>query len=138
MSDKRMLIVRTDYGKRQTKGQLYLYDGFAQVLHCATLELPWLENTRQISCIPEGCYEVVKRESAKFAEHFHITNIPNRSYVLIHAGNFYTQIEGCILVGSKHRDINHDGLRDVVHSKVTLHKILNEMPESFTLKITSI
>ena len=133
-----MLIVRTDKGKKQSLGQLYIFENEAQLFHCASLELPWLGNSRRISCIPEGTYEVVKRHSAKFTEHFHITNVKDRDYILIHAGNYVTQIAGCVLVGAAHRDINKDGLLDVVSSKDTLHKMLNLMPESFTLQIMSI
>ena len=100
-----------------------------------TLELPDKKNQRKISCIPKGVYQVVVRSSDKYGKHFHILNVPNRGFVLVHAGNYYTQIEGCILVGASHADINKDGHKDVTASKATLEKLLTLYPSGFTLSI---
>ena len=73
-----------------------------------TLELPWRNNQSNISCIPEGEYEVVKRYSPSFKkETYWIKDVPNRSYILIHAANFagdtskgwHTNLQGCIGLG---------------------------------------
>jgi Family of unknown function (DUF5675) len=125
-------ILRT-YQPQQTIGGLYI----DSVEFCKTLELKWLNNTRSKSCIPEGTYKVVKRlahEKRKY-DHFHILNVPNRSYILIHTGNYSSQILGCVLVGDKHIDINKDGLLDVANSTITLQKLYNLMPDSFELTI---
>lgn len=125
-------ILRT-YQPQQTIGEL-LIDG---VEFCKTLELRWLDNTRCKSCIPEGTYTVVKRlahEKRKY-DHFHVVSVPNRSYILIHTGNFSSQILGCILVGNKHIDMNKDGLLDVANSTITLQKLYDLMPDSFELTI---
>lgn len=125
-------ILRT-YQPRQTIGEFYI-DG---VQFCKTLELKWLGNMRSKSCIPEGTYKVVKRlahEKRKY-DHFHITNVPDRSYILIHTGNYSSQILGCILVGDKHIDMNKDGLQDVASSTVTLQRLYERMPNEFELVI---
>lgn len=125
-------IVRT-YEPKQTIGE-FLIDG---VEFCKTLELKWLDNTRSKSCIPEGTYKVVKRlahEKRKY-DHFHVLNVPNRSYILIHTGNYSSQILGCILVGDRHIDMNKDGLLDVANSTITLKKLYDLMPDSFELTI---
>ena len=125
-------ILRT-YHPQQTIGE-FLIDGAE---FCKTLELRWLDNTRCKSCIPEGTYTVVKRlahEKRKY-NHFHILNVPNRSYILIHTGNYSSQILGCILVGNKHIDMNKDGLLDVANSTITLGKLYDLMPDSFELTI---
>ncbi len=125
-------IVRT-YQLEQTIGE-FLIDG---VEFCKTLELKWLDNTRSKSCIPEGTYKVVKRlahEKRKYS-HFHIINVPDRSYILIHTGNYSSQILGCILVGDKHIDMNKDGLMDVANSTVTLQKLYDKMPNEFELTV---
>lgn len=127
-------IVRT-YQPRQTIGEFYI-DG---IEFCKTLELQWLDNVRSKSCIPEGVYKVVKRlahEKRKY-NHFHITNVPGRSYILIHTGNYSSQILGCVLVGDKHIDINKDGLLDVANSTATLQKLYEKMPAEFELVIRS-
>jgi hypothetical protein len=123
-------IVRI-YQPEQTIGE-FLIDG---VEFCKTLELKWIDNMRSKSCIPEGIYKVVKRlahEKRKY-NHFHILNVPNRSYILIHTGNYSSQILGCILVGDKHIDMNKDGLMDVANSTVTLQKLYDKMPNEFEL-----
>lgn len=127
-------LVRT-YQPKQTIGEFYI-DG---IEFCKTLELQWLDNTRSKSCIPEGVYKVVKRlahEKRKY-NHFHITNVPGRSYILIHTGNYSSQILGCVLVGDKHIDINKDGLLDVANSTATLQKLYDKMPAEFELVIRS-
>ena len=65
-----------------------------------TLERPWINNQENISCIPDGRYEV----QMLFSEHFqrklpHLLNVPNRTNVMIHPGNTVNDSEGCILVG---------------------------------------
>jgi len=104
-------------------------------IFCYTLELPWRENRKNISCIPIGEYEVERRTSEKYGEHFHILDVPDRSYILIHSGNFHNQIRGCVLVGEELADINKDGLPDVTNSKKTMKMLLDRLPETFTLRI---
>lgn len=64
---------------------------------CKTIELPWKQNALRVSCIPEGRYRVLDRFSAKFGRHFHIVDVPNRSFILIHpANNALKELAGCI------------------------------------------
>ncbi len=64
---------------------------------CFTIELPWLQNQRNISCIPEGRYELKKRFVQKFGLHLLVVNVPDRSWILIHPANHATtQLKGCI------------------------------------------
>jgi hypothetical protein len=124
-------IIRQKSDDKQTLGKMYIND--ALVAH--TLELAWKNNQRRISCIPEGTYKVVKRTSPKYREHFHILDVPNRDWILIHHGNYHRDILGCILVGRTHADIDGDGYLDVTHSVATM-KMLNELlPDSFDLLI---
>jgi hypothetical protein len=75
---------------------------------CPCLELPWRENRSNVSCIPPGTYPLVWRESKKWKA-FHIQNVPDRSFILIHSGNFAgdvtkgwkTHVHGCVILGSK-------------------------------------
>lgn len=64
---------------------------------CSTIELPWKENKTQVSCIPEGKYELRKRYTQRFGKHFILMNVPNRSFILLHAANdALKEIKGCI------------------------------------------
>ncbi len=64
---------------------------------CFCIELPWLDNVKSISCIPEGRYKLVERYSEKFKQHWELKNVKNRSAILIHpANNALEELRGCI------------------------------------------
>ncbi len=64
---------------------------------CYTIELPWKENEKRVSCIPEGKYFIKKRCSNKFKWHLEVTNVVNRSLILFHpANNALLELNGCI------------------------------------------
>jgi len=64
---------------------------------CSSIELPWLDNEKRVSCIPEGRYELTKRYSQRFGWHLLVNNVVNRSYILIHAYNdALKESKGCI------------------------------------------
>lgn len=67
---------------------------------CYTLELPWKDNSNNISCIPAGTYNGILRYDKTDGWRIQLENVPNRTGVQIHMGNYTTQIEGCILVGT--------------------------------------
>lgn len=118
-------MVRTHKEMEQTKGELFVLDEFANVLfRCFTLELPWKDNQRKISCIPAGRYKVVPRFSQRFNNHLHILDVPERTFILIHEANFVHQLEGCIAVGASRIDLNGDGKLDITQSVITKNKIL--------------
>ena len=129
------ILKRQEYYPVQTLGTLTVFEGNLQLFECKTLELEEENNQVRDDCIPTGTYTVIKRNSKKFGNHFHILDVPGRDYILVHSGNFYTQILGCVIVGSEHKDINHDGLKDVINSKVTMIKLLNLLPDKFQLTI---
>ena len=70
-------------------------------LNLRTLELPWRGNATSVSCIPPMHYDVKPRApSGKFNyPHFILENVPDRTYILVHAGNYPRDTYGCILVG---------------------------------------
>jgi Family of unknown function (DUF5675) len=64
---------------------------------CHTIELPWKNNKLEVSCIPEGRYELVKRYSPKLKWHLWVQNVPNRDLILIHPYNdAMKEAKGCI------------------------------------------
>jgi len=110
---------------QESLGRLYILDENNRILNSyCTVELPWRDNQRSVSCIPEGEYEIEFTYSPKFKTNlWEIKNVPNRSGIRIHAGNFTRQIEGCILPGMVFGDIDRDGIIDVVQSGTALSKI---------------
>lgn len=85
-------LLRT-YHPRGTNGEIWLSDE----LVCYSIELPWLDNLRNISCIPEGTYSLSKRYSKRFGWHILIKNVPARSGILFHPANdARKELRGCI------------------------------------------
>jgi hypothetical protein len=64
-----------------------------------TLENPWKDNQRSISCIPSGVYVVRPFTGGEFHDVWKLENVHNRSAILIHYGNTAKNTEGCILIG---------------------------------------
>lgn len=113
-----------------TIGRLYLGN-----FQCFTLELPDLDNEQDISCIPPGKYDYYFRESSHNGSVLELRAVPDRSYIQIHAGNYTSQILGCILVGDGIRWINRDSIPDVSNSKATLKKLIKLAGPSGTIEI---
>jgi hypothetical protein len=67
---------------------------------CYTLELPWRDNAGSISRIPSGTYQGFLRYDKTDKWRIQLKNVPGRSGIQIHVGNYPTEIEGCILVGT--------------------------------------
>lgn len=99
---------------------------------CATLELPWRDNRPNISCVLAGSYHLAWRVSRKWKA-FHIQNVPDRSFILLHSGNFAgavkkgfkTNVLGCVLLGRRFGWLQ--GQRAVLVSKATVRKFNNLM-----------
>ena len=129
-------LIRLDEGIEQTLGHLTLYDGLEKVFECVTLELPYEYNLTSISCVNKGVYQVTHRYSEKYKNHLILNDVPNRRYILIHYGNYNTDTEGCILVGSRFAQINKDSLLDITSSRRTLSELLEATNgEGFKLTI---
>ena len=63
---------------------------------CWTLELPWKDNQRNVSCIPAGVYNCQwKRDDNRVM----VLDVPERDGIQIHIGNRTSDIQGCILPG---------------------------------------
>lgn len=118
-----------------------------------TMELPWLNNKRGVSCIPEGDYLVTKeppipKDDPKTPEdesggrkprnywHFRFHNVPGRSGILVHKITFVKDLQGCIGVGLAFVDINKDDVYDMAESSKALQKLVDVMPDKFILRIT--
>jgi hypothetical protein len=119
------LTLERAYFKEGTNGTLFCSESPFDVAQgkflCHTIELPWKDNKRTISCIPEGVYEIVPRFSTKFDHHLLVKDVKKRGLILIHAANdALKELEGCIApvtyVG---------GLGKGTQSKPALQKLLS-------------
>lgn len=136
----KIIVSRFMHDDKQTLGRLYVLNDENIIQYsCVTLELPFLDNIKNISCIPRGEYDVVFRTSQKYSKHLHVLNVPNRSYILIHPANYYTQLRGCLAVGNDFSYINKDSYPDVSNSKKTMRDLMrvltNTNKTTFKLEI---
>lgn len=131
----KVLIKRLDYGQKQVLGIGFVLSGLEIKQIFKTLELPWKDNESQVSCIPPGLYEVKRRKSEKFGDHFHIQDVPNREWILIHAANYYSQLRGCIAVGNAFADLNGDKVLDLTDSRNMMAKLNSLLLTDFELEI---
>lgn len=129
-------ITRNKSTKKETTGVLKTIKGGA-IFMCNTLELPWLENKSNISCIPVGKYLVTFSFSPRKLKYtYRVQNVPGRSGILFHSANYFSDLLGCIGLGSGTKDINNDGEIDIINSRATVSAFEGFMgKKSFQLEI---
>jgi hypothetical protein len=128
-----LLLIRDTFTDKSTIGKLFINgESF-----CDTLENPYINNERNISCIPEGQYKVrlrLPRESAtRDYLHLLVQDVPNRDWILFHVGNTAKDTSGCILVGNgrKHNVVENSRLA----MELVIKEILNFVVENINLII---
>src|ERR1035437_6345702 len=137
-------ILSRKYNETGSQGAFYGLDEISLVYQCVTIELPRFVvpmrlNSPMIDCIPSGVYPVEKTISPINGLCFLIKNVPGRTKVEMHIGNFAAEkkvdTEGCILPGTRFEDLNGDGNIDVAESTVAFNKLLEILPDTFYLYI---
>lgn len=91
-----------------------LVDG--QVL-CWTLEPRDEENVTNVSSIPAQQYTCQRITSPRYGETFQVMDVPDRTNVLFHWGNWQQDTLGCILLGESIGVLQGAGTRGLVNSK---------------------
>lgn len=119
---KTIKITRTFQNDKQTLGVCTIYDEQNRAIFSGlSLERGWLDNKKNISCVPKGSYDVVLEYSNAFKkELWELKKVPNRTECKFHAANFWHQLKGCISLGSRLVDIDKDGYYDVTSSGNTM------------------
>ncbi|MFN7014152.1 MAG: DUF5675 family protein [Bacteroidia bacterium] len=88
-----VLVLNRTYFPKGTNGVLVCDGEFV----CHTIELPWLQNTVRVSCIPEGKYFIKMRYSKKYRWHLEVLAVKGRSAILFHPANdAQRELQGCI------------------------------------------
>jgi len=75
---------------------------------CVTMENPWWNNQRSVSCIPFGIYQCQRIISPRFGETFEVKDVHDRSHIIFHKGNHVDDTRGCILLGSYFDEVNNE------------------------------
>ena len=128
-----------------------MIDEDTEVAQVQSLELPYLENQQNISCIPPGEYLCERITHRKYGVCYYVNDVPGRSGILIHIGNFAAQrvlaarvkartakkvdTLGCIMVGLRFVDLNGDGYLDLQDSTKAMNILRAVLPDSFKLII---
>lgn len=100
-----------------------------------TVERPWLNNKKNVSCIPVGNYLCKRINSPKFGDTFEVTDVPLRSDILFHKGNTEDSTHGCIVIGEEFGELN--GKTAVLSSSKGFNEFLRRLKDvnEFTLLI---
>ena len=138
----KLQVVRTQFGKDATNGLLFVNGVFENY----TLEDQYQAvKVMHETCIPEGTYDIKFRTVGGFHEkykkkygnsHFgmlHLQDVPNFTYILIHAGNTDEHTSGCLIVGETQQDldISDDGF--IGHSGKAYLKLYNKVAKELLL-----
>lgn len=118
-----------------TTGKLYKVnvDTKERTFIALTLERPWQDNQRSVSCIPAGEYVIKPVRSPKFGSTYYLESLIKgevglnegiRTHILFHAGNTVDDTNGCILLGNKFGVDKERGARAIWNSKKSLNKFL--------------
>jgi hypothetical protein len=120
------LTLQRSYFKEGTNSVLFVNGTFLGF----TIELPWIDNIRNKSCVPEGRYVLKARFSEKYKHHLILENVDQRSLILIHAANnAKLELKGCIA------PVTYlTGIGKGLSSKPLLDKILSSCYQAFERK----
>ena len=128
------ILIERKYGTESTIGSLYIDGEF----ECFTLERPWLDNQRRLSCIPEATYGLELKQYGRWHERWKdkiwykgmliLSGTEPRSEILIHVANYPKELLGCIAPG-----VATDGT-NVWSSKKALMKIYPEIADAILSK----
>lgn len=118
-------LYRQFYEDKQTRGSLVVYHNSTPVKWFKSLELPWRDNERFVSCIPVGVYLFQHYWSPSFEEYvLLLENVDDRDKIEIHPGNTFMDIAGCILPGMSFKDVDNDGNIDVRDSRESFRHLM--------------
>ncbi len=100
----KVIELKRNYTPFGVLGRFIVHEGKKKKVICYSYELPWMDNTQSISCIPWGTYQLEWAEesaSGKLKNILILQDPPNRSSVLIHAAGdkkpLDEYIQGCII-----------------------------------------
>ncbi len=99
-----LVLERQEFSKDWIIGSFY-YDG---EFICYSLERPYLDNAPNISCVPEGEYELKYHRYKGKLDTFaligetvsHFPSDKQRNLILIHPANKVHELQGCIATGT--------------------------------------
>ena len=131
-----LLLIRDTFTDKSVIGKLYCNSEF--IAH--TLELAWRDNEKSVSCIPSGEYKcrvrLARESGSRDYVHLLVQDVPDRSYILFHRGNYPSDSRGCILTGT-HRAQSPDKILEskVAHAYLMDYILGNQISRKINLII---
>jgi len=138
----KLQVIRTQFGQDATNGMLFV-DG---LFECYTLEDQYQAvKVMHETCIPEGTYNIKFRRTGGFHEKYkkrygnahygmlHLQDVPNFTYILIHAGNTDEHTSGCLIVGETQQDLDLSDDGFIGHSGKAYTKLYNKVAKDLLL-----
>ena len=138
----KLQVVRTQFGTDATNGLLFVNGVFENY----TLEDQYQAvKVMHETCIPEGTYDIKFRTVGGFhekykkrygADHYgmlHLQDVPNFTYILIHAGNTDEHTSGCLIVGETQQDLDLSDDGFIGHSGVAYSKLYKKVAKELLL-----
>lgn len=110
------------FGELSIDGELFL----------CTVEREWKNNEKNVSCVPEGVYELIPHKSHRFGDCYALENKnlgvtvygpSQRSHCLFHVANFPKELQGCIAPGLRF----HPSYWGVSESKKAFNKLMETL-----------
>ena len=103
---------------------------------CVTCELPWKNNTPNISSVPTGIYEAVRVQSPRFGNTFEVTNVQGRAHILFHRGNSTKDSRGCILLAEgfgpdEHVELSRKAFTEFLDRTQDYKKFILQIQETY-------
>lgn len=128
---KTVRIKRTFQNDKQTLGFCTVFDEQNRCLFSGlSLERGWLDNNKNVSCVPKGRYILMLEYSPRFRRNlWELKNVPNRSECKFHSANYWYELNGCISLGTSLLHIDTDGFYDVSNSRnaiLSFHRVLRD------------
>ena len=128
-----LIVLLREYHCTHTYGTFVLPSGET----IRTIERPWLNNKRNVSCYPEGVYiakYIDRSASGKYKRVWHIQDVPERGGILWHVGNLVRHSRGCTLPGLRVGKLG--GKSAVLFSGAAMNVIRREIgPNDFVLLV---
>jgi len=96
---RRLIVTRTISGPTGTFGH-FRFEGKYLTIEGYTLELPWMGNKNDKSCIPEGDYKAILAHQENIDQWNLLTlKVPGRTDIFVHSGSTTEDTTGCMLIG---------------------------------------
>jgi hypothetical protein len=131
-----LILERNLDNSYQTLGSLSVVNEFGKtILLLNSLELPYLLNEPRVSSIPTGKYVIKPHLSATKGKCLLVLDVPNRSNILIHSGNYKSDTLGCIIVGIGTAFLNDDQYPDVINSRKAMASLLAIIDKPTTILV---